>query len=230
MSTAADVAPDARALLELEHLKADNKKLLLENEKLALELKRLQAPPHWTAHVKPLLPIVTALLAVAGFWFGIWQYFRSEEARQADARVAEQNRLDQQRAADETFRRNLKRETARPLWEKQLSLYIEAAEKAAAVATTDDDGARREAEARFWVLYWGPLAAVEDVGLEKEGKASIEAAMVRFGEAIKKDPEAHDRPEMKRLALELAHAVRGAIAPAFDVQATDLADLRKAGP
>ena len=50
--------------------------------------------------------------------------------------------------------------------------------------------------------------------------------MVSFGGHIEKDPQARVTEEMKRLSLELAHSIRKAVAPAFDVQATDLSELR----
>src|SRR6185369_7363298 len=97
------------------------------------------------------------------------------------------------------------------------------AEKAAIIATTTDTAQRRAAEERFWVLYWGPLAAVEDVGLSKAETAAIESAMVKFGNLLTSVPkEESDREELKRNALDLAHAIRDAVAPAFNVELTDL--------
>jgi hypothetical protein len=243
-----DFTPQAKVRLEIEHLKADNKKLLLENEKLALELKRLQTPPDWASRLKQLLPLVTAMLAVAGFWFGIWQYFRSEDARQADEKKAAaalaaqekqaaEERLEQQKQADINFQRNLTRDTARQLWEKMLVLYIEAAEKAAVIATTEDDGVRREAEKRFWVLYWGPLAAVEDLRVEPDSRADspqdqpdVALAMVNFGREIEKDVKDRNPGTLRTLSLELARTVRKAIARGFGVHATSLEDVPKQKP
>jgi hypothetical protein len=210
----------AKLKLEVEYLKH-------QNEKLSFEVEDLRRQGPWGKRLKALLPILTGLLAVVGFWFGVYQYVRAEAASLQERREAEKGRLAQQRVADETFRRELRRETAKPLWERQLALYIEAAEKAATIATTQDREARKAAEARFWVLYWGPLAVVEDVGLVKAHVAAIERAMVRFGEAIEKGPDDRNGQQMKQLSLDLAHAIREAITPAFDVQAADLAKLRE---
>jgi hypothetical protein len=248
----AGVSADTRAQLEIQHLEAENAKLQLENQKLSLELNKLKSPPHWTVRAKPYVPIISTLLAVSGFWFGILQYVEAERSRRdqqqteenkrRDAQAAaeatrlqaqeraDRDRLKQQQEADVTFRLNLRRETAKPLWDKQLSLYIEAADRAATIATTDDDLVRRDAEKRFWVLYWGPLAAVEDVGLKKEDDPRIARAMVQFGNALSKDPKERDRSEMQRLALDVAHAIRKAIAPAFDVEAADLTGVREKKP
>jgi hypothetical protein len=219
-SSAPDDPQVAKLRLEVEYLKR-------QNEKLAFEIDELRNEGAWAKRIKSLLPVITGLLAVAGFWFGIIQYIRAEAASREQRREAEQARLEQQKAADEVFRRELKRETAKPLWDKQLSLYIEATEKAAVIATVRDERARAEAEGRFWVLYWGPLAAVEDVGLAKQPKAEIEAMMVQYGRLLQREPAERDKGELQQASLDLAHAVRNAVAPAFDVQATELAGLRK---
>src|SRR5262249_40437108 len=98
---------------------------------------------------------------------------------------------------------------------------------AALIATTEDEGTRKAAEARFWVLYWGPLAAVEDVGVKIQGNPKIEVAMVNFGEEIKKKPEERDKGTMQSLSLKLAHAIKEAIKPAFDVTGPEPLGLRK---
>jgi Nucleotidyltransferase domain len=109
-------------------------------------------------------------------------------------------------------------ETARTFWEAQLRLYLRAAEAAATVATARDRKDSVKAESDFWILYWGPLAAVEDVGLEKK-TAAIEAAMVKFGAALNQRESNPDRRELERLSLALAHAIRDAVGPAFELQA-----------
>ena len=66
--------------------------------------------------------------------------------------------------------------------------------------------------------------------MEKQRTAKIEAAMVYFGDAIKKDAKQRKREDMEHLTLVLAHAIREAVAPAFDVQATELEGLREKKP
>jgi hypothetical protein len=222
-STEGNVQDDpqmAKLRLEVEYLKR-------QNEKLSFEINELGTEGAWAKRIRNLLPVITGLIAVAGFWFGIIQYIRAEAASRDQRKEAEQARLDQQKAADEVFRRDLKRETAKPLWDKQLALYVEATEKAAVIATVKDEKTCAEAEGRFWVLYWGPLAAVEDVGLTKRANAEIERQMVRYGSLLNTKFADRNRDELKQASLDLAHAVRNAIAPAFDVQATELAGLRK---
>ncbi len=234
MATVGSTAPGgAQEDPMLEKLKLEVKYLGSQNEKLAFEINELKGEGAWVRRVNKLLPVITGLVAVAGFWFGIIQYLRAESASLAQRKEsetasltqrqeAEKARVEQQKAADDVFRRELKRETAKPLWDKQLSLYIEATETAAIIATGKDSAKQDRAEQRFWELYWGPLAAVEDIGIVKQDSAAIEAAMVRFGTELKKKPEDRQEGLLKERCLELAHSVRTAIAPTFDVEAADL--------
>ena len=119
-----------------------------QNEKIAFEINELQAVGAFESRIKRFLPVVTALIAVAGFWFGLFQYIRAEAASLAQRKQAEAARSEQQKAADELFLRELKRETAKPLWEKQLSLYLEAAENASTIATTEDETIRNRSRSK----------------------------------------------------------------------------------
>jgi hypothetical protein len=60
---------------------------------------------------------------------------------------------------------------------------------------------------RFWALYWGELALVED--------REVNDAMERFGEALKKDNTTLE--ELQELSLALAHACRGSMANSWGV-------------
>ncbi|MSV27668.1 MAG: hypothetical protein EXQ52_02845 [Bryobacterales bacterium] len=53
----------------------------------------------------------------------------------------------------------------KPLWEKELELYMRAFEVAAVIATSKDAVKCRAAEAEFWTLYEGPLIIVESKSL-----------------------------------------------------------------
>lgn len=214
---------------QIDRLKLELENLSRTNEKLAIEIQTLKATSPtsaWEGRISRFIPVLSAIIAVAGFWFGIIQYFRAEDAAAAQRKDTEDKALAQRKEADKTLRLELKRETARPLWATQLELYVDAAEQAATIATTNDPVKRKDAVARFWILYWGPLAAVEDVGLTKSPAAKIEAAMVQFGELLIADPEGGNSQKMKHASLNLAHAIRDALAPAFDVENADLKNLR----
>src|SRR5262249_25131402 len=155
--------PGDREALEFQQLQ-------VQVQKLRLEVEALRATSVWDRVIGRYLPLLTAILAVAGFWFGGIQYY----GRQTES--------DRQRAEAEGKRaEELRREAARPCWDWQVQIYLRGAEAAGTIATSLDAEAVKRAEAQFWTLYWGPLAIVEDVGTEPRPSAEVEAAMVRFG-------------------------------------------------
>src|SRR5260370_12841440 len=101
-------------------------------------------------------------------------------------------------------------EFRKPFWEKQLQLYFDATEAASTMATSKDARRRDLAGDRFWELYWGSLAVVEDAGLETATDAKVEAAMVHFGSCFNGMDEC-DQGEKEQRSLALAHTVRDTI-------------------
>ena len=84
-----------RAALELQHLR-------VEVEKLSLEVDVLRSSTRWERLIGRYLPIATALLAIATFWFSVYDHHSGRVAAEV------------QRAND------LSREVARPFSEQQL--------------------------------------------------------------------------------------------------------------
>jgi hypothetical protein len=96
-------------------------------------------------------------------------------------------------------------EATRPFLDRQLKLYTEATQAAATLATSKKEAELTTAKARFWALYWGELALVED--------KRVEAAMVKFGEAL-----TNGSGDLKVLSLDLAHACRESLAESWGVK------------
>src|SRR6266446_1564127 len=76
--------------------------------------------------------------------------------------------------------------TARqPFLEKQTALCFQASEQAARLATTRDPNQWKKSWDEFWMLYWGPLAIVEDIPASKDNiYAEVAPSMVKFGNKI----------------------------------------------
>jgi hypothetical protein len=100
------------------------------------------------------LKLLTPLLAVAAFVWGIYTY------REAQHQQAETRRI----------------EATRPYLDKQLALYIEATQVTARIATSGDAAEVEKSLKRFRELYWGELALVEH--------GDVARAMVAFREAL----------------------------------------------
>ena len=106
--------------------------------------------------------------------------------------AASQGRMD-------ILRSELQRQHERqqPFLEQQMELYFEAADTAAKIATSRDESHREKLLQRFWELYWGPLAVVED--------QPVVDAMVAFGDALNDDPS--NAAALKRIVLETRSCV-----------------------
>ena len=70
------------------------------------------------------------------------------------------------------------------------------------------------------MLYYGPLACVEDVRLLKGdlSSPSISGAMVAFGNKLQESSTAEKRDALRVPSLNLAHAIRSQIGPSFDLE------------
>lgn len=130
--------------------------------------------------------IILAVIAVLGFIWGIYKY-ADANAKQSDTRRVE---------------------ATKPYLERQLKLYTEATQVASQIATSDDDGAVAKATTRFWELYWGELALVEDLG--------VESAMKSFGDTLL---ASKDKATLKKSSLALAHACRDSLSISWGVTA-----------
>ena len=107
-------------------------------------------------------------------------------------------------------------ERQKPFVEAQMKFYFEAAEAAAQIPRTVDSGAREVLIQRFWQLYWGPLAVVED--------EEVERAMVAYGRQLKTDPR--DAASLEAVSLDVAHACRSSLKRLWVPELGSLNNLR----
>jgi hypothetical protein len=136
---------------------------------------------------------------------------------------------------------DFERETKRPFLTEQFKLYGEAVAVASRLANAAEQGQPSFGNLakdlnRFWVLYWGPLAMVED--------SYVEEAMVLFGRSLqaRQTGSGNDCADMiKQASLTLAHRARDSLEAQWGVQLTienndletrdeQLTKLRKACP
>ena len=78
----------------------------LENKKLELEVRAIESPTSWDNTIHRYLPLLTALVAVGGFWFGVLQFFAQLKERETEkskelAVTIEPNREETRREADD---------------------------------------------------------------------------------------------------------------------------------
>jgi hypothetical protein len=143
------------------------------------------------------LKILGLLGALGSFAFAVVQWKAKSKSELAQAET-ESRRLAATRQVEAT----------KPFLERQLKLYTEATQVAAVVSTSEVPEARATARRRFWELYWGELALVEN--------PEVEAAMVQLGDALEKDTP---QSELQKLSLKLAQACRTSLDQSWGIHA-----------
>lgn len=170
--------------------------VIAQLEKINLEIESLKRNTGESRLVR-YLPLLTTLVAVAGFLFGVYQFKAQQEERLRTERLANN------------------REFKKALWEKQLTYYLEAAQAASTLASFNENDEkdiqpeRTKARIRFWQLYYGELAVIED--------SNVSNAMVRYGRCLRDyDLRKCNQSDLKQYARVLAQECRNAVARSWD--------------
>ena len=141
----------------------------------------MQLQPNVEAWIKVISIAGTAI----AFCWGVLQFLATQNAQAETRRI----------------------EATRPFLDRQLKLYTDATQATATLATSNVEADLAAAKQRFWSLYWGELALVED--------ERVEAAMVNFGEALQRGSQGE---ELRVLSLQLAHSSRDSLADSWGVK------------
>jgi hypothetical protein len=136
-----------------------------------------------------ILPVVGACIT---FIWGVWVWKENADDERAAA-AAETARYAESRRIEAT----------KPFLEMQLELYTEAARLTSRIANSGDQGAI----GRFWELYYGELALVEN--------NDVARAMVDFGKALK----AGEKGRLEGLSLALTRSMRKSLAKSWGTDA-----------
>ena len=148
------------------------------------------------------LKLATILGALASFLWGVYQW-REKSSQELQARIQDSARLVETRRIEAT----------KPFLERQLALYSEITKVAAQVATYGSSDTGKKAQARFWELYWGELALVEN--------QAVETAMKRMGDALKDEAPAE---ELGQASLAVARACRDSLDRSWGIRAWSAPD------
>lgn len=143
------------------------------------------------------LKVFALVGAVGSFLWGVFVW-RDDRQRERESAKEEQVRLAEARRIEST----------KPFLERQLKLYTEATEAASILSTTNDKVKREKAQERFWQLYWGELAMVEN--------KDVEAAMKHMGDALNSSAS---QGTLQRLSLDLARACRISLDSSWGINA-----------
>ncbi len=192
---------------------AQLEKLQLEIKKLKFDVENLGSTSSQAEKFMRFLPLVTVLVAVAGFWFTVYQY-SEQQARAAKTQSdAAEAAAKQQAVAAEKLATERKQELLKPFLDKRLELYFAASEAAATMALAKDKPERDKAEAKLVQLYAGTLIIVEDLEVEK--------AMKEIYKCITGENQC-DEAEKQRRSQALASRARDSIGQSYNVKLEEL--------
>jgi hypothetical protein len=120
----------------------------LLNLVIQLHDREIQRRDRWKT---VLVPTIVAGFTIAGFFFGVYKFYkqRTEQAAAAQVQLKRDNE-------------NRERELTRRLWERRLEIYGEAASTASQVAAAKDEGIREKMFSTFLEIYNGKLPLVWD--------------------------------------------------------------------
>jgi hypothetical protein len=143
-------------------------------------------------NVLTLKSVIPWFLTLLTAGFGIWQF---------TAQQAQSNRI--------------------PFLTKQLELSFEASNTVAKLTTETNPAKWEEARKDFWRLFWGPLSAVEDQG--------VEDAMAALRDDIPHEPTTPTLPmrSLEGKSRALALAVRAQVLKAWHVDLATLGDAAR---
>lgn len=174
---------------------AQLQKLQLEIKKLKFDVENLGRGGSQAEKFMRFLPLVTVLIAIAGFWFTVHQYNQQQES--AATKLA----ADREQAI------------LKPFLDKRLELYFAASEAAATMALSKEKAERDKAESTLVQLYAGTLIIVED--------QEVEGAMLKIYKCITGEDQC-DEAEKQRRSQALASRARDSIGKSYNVKLGEL--------
>lgn len=188
--------------------------------KLNLEIEDLQRKRSWAHWLLQFLPLLAILVAAGGLWLSASQFFAAQETRAQSEATARATAEQQRKETSERDTASRENEFRKPFWDKQLALYFEATNVASTIATLPSaDPERKDAEKRFWQLYWGPLVAVEDEGV-KVAKLHFRNCLKGYDVKCLSEPGRTD--QLQSLSLALANSCRASISKSWKVELDNL--------
>ena len=107
---------------------------------LAKQLTRLRlensaaANQKWESRYTKFMPVMTALIAVAGFWFGVYQYFHQQNENNKQRQRETQEAINRQESELKRANEVKEQEFRKRIWEEQISLYKKVCSRAARIA------------------------------------------------------------------------------------------------
>ena len=164
--------------------------------------------------IELVVAVVSGVVALAS---AVIAYMAQSHVARSQAQIAEMQQSHQEQIVRLQLALQQSHERQKPFLELQMKHYFEATDVASKIANLDEKPQRQDAVTRFWQLYWGPLAVVED--------PEVESAMVNFGNALRQQNP--PKSTLQHLSLDLAHACRNSLQKLWGTNLGALRNLRE---
>jgi Tfp pilus assembly protein PilO len=177
----------------------DEKLKAAQLRKLELELRNIKETPKWSSRIQQFIPVITALIAVSGFLWGIYTYNKQENARQ---QAEERQAIRDQELREKEYKKRF--------WEEQLDAYTKITQSSARLATLPAGDEREKEYQHFRELYHGNLIMFTDTQV-------IDAVQEFLQKYLTYRSEPAIQGEVDTLARKLAIACRESLRRTWDV-------------
>lgn len=156
-------------------------------------------------------PLAVAIWTVLTYFAAQKSELTAKQHQFDQSLEARKNELQRSREEREKELTTLQWEARRPFLTRQMELCFEAVAMASTLATAADRAKWEKARGRFWELYWGELALVENGPVARE--------MVKFGKKLKQEG-ANDLPieNLEQPSLQIARQCRALIGASWKVE------------
>ncbi|MCH7962536.1 MAG: hypothetical protein IH852_01205 [Bacteroidetes bacterium] len=108
---------------------------------------------------------------------------------------------------------NAEKQFKKPYWENKLKIYLEVADVISSIAELNEGPEREKTIQKYWTLYFGKLAVVED--------PVVEMLMIGFSNCLDGTSECN-KCELRKRALQTSHAMREALGKSWDMDLEEL--------
>ena len=126
-------------------------KLRFEIKKIQVEVENLTSSNKWENRITRYIPVLTILIAVTSFWFGIYQFRQQQNFEIQRLRDDFQGKRD---ISEKEFRREF--------YKKQMEIFFDISKTAAQISTIENPDETQKLHQHFLELINGNLGVVQN--------------------------------------------------------------------
>ena len=175
-----------------------------ELDKLRLEIRSLEKKEDWEHKIGRYVPLLSVLITVAGFTFGIYQFTEQQRNAAERAIVEHKLRIAQLESDLERDRAARMKEFHKLMTERQVELYNEVARATGIITVTENPDVKRSEIEKLSLLTNGPMQLL--------AATNVLRAVSKFRTCLAKQCS---QEELLKSSLELTKQMRISLARSY---------------